>query len=312
MKSFLNKFPGTVLASLVFIILLVVVFIIRIFTHSYVLESELLLSLSTDDVVFLHLRAQDSVINLGKDNNDWYLIEGERYFRADNNKINDMLEPLALLKIDKDLGVDNIFTGDFGIENPAADITVHTNDTESRIVIGDSIPIGEGRYIYYEGDGRLIASSTDVSALLAVSTESIRDQRIIGIDPGSVDRIEIRVGNFEMEMKKSDGTWTSTGLVEGAYIDQIGVQHLLSIFAEVRASGIEDEDPKNLRPYGFRSPMAVVKLGDGGETFEILFGKRKDETSYFLKTSEQNTVYTVHKDVFKLVPKNIDSLVIYR
>ena len=312
MKSFFNKFPGTVLAALVFIILLTVVFIIRLFTQPDLPDIKYLLSLNTDDVVSIHLRTQDSVISLGKESNEWYMIEDDRYFRADNNKIYDMLELLAVLTIDKDLGVDNIYTGGFGFENPAVDITVLTDDTESRVVIGDRVPIGEGRYVYYEGGGRLIAFSTDVSALLGISTEDLRDQRIIGIDPGSVDRIEIRVGNFSIEMKKVEGKWISPDLPDGADIDQLGVEDLLSLFAQVKAFDIVAEDPENLSRYGFQSPMAEVKFGEGGKAFEVLFGKRKDEISYFLKTSEQNTVYTVHKDVFKLIPKNIDSLVVYR
>jgi hypothetical protein len=50
-----------------------------------------------------------------------------------------------------------------------------------------------------------------------------------------------------------------------------------------------------------------VFYGNEGEE-GVLFGKRKDEGSYFVKITKGEPVYSVSKNYFKILPKNNEDL----
>ncbi len=70
----------------------------------------------------------------------------------------------------------------------------------------------------------------------------------------------------------------------------------------------ENENPQSLKRYGLDEPSTEIIFYEDDRIHGLIFGKRKDEDSYYIKSDSDDAVYSIHKSLFKRVPKNIDQI----
>jgi len=70
----------------------------------------------------------------------------------------------------------------------------------------------------------------------------------------------------------------------------------------------EDENPEELKRYGLDEPTTEIRFYEDDRIQGLIFGKRKDEDSYYIKSESGDAVYTIHKSLFKSIPKNIGEI----
>ncbi len=132
---------------------------------------------------------------------------------------------------------------------------------------------------------------------------------LFDLDSKAINRISIWSGNFSADIFKEDGEWYVEGQDE-LLVDNNKIDELLWIFSRAKVLEFEDENPVNLNKYGLDEPTTEVRFYEDDRIEGVVFGKRKDEDSYYIKADLDNKVYSIHKSLFKRVPKNIDSIVV--
>jgi hypothetical protein len=311
--KYLRKFSGTLVALVIFAALLGGV----LYYDSQKKAAEAPEALKVfhgvkpDDILSIKITYPDGAVSLEKTDGKWYAAADGKKRRADSEAVDNLLKDLTEMEADKVVSTEETGLDEFGFVESKREFTVVTGDLDYPIIIGDRSPVGSGIYIYDLGEGRVILVKDHyLWGILNGSPEGFRDRKLAGFDKGAVDRIVVRAGIFSVELRKENGRWVQSGAESPRPIDQKKVDELLSSFAGLEASDFVDDEPKALGEYGLEQPTVEAGFFGEGVSETVFFGKRKDEDNFYVKTSSGEEVYTVPKEHFGILPKNLDQIAV--
>lgn len=262
-----------------------------------------------EEIVSIKLKNPASSIQLEKEEGGWVLITDSGKHRADSGAVADLAAEIAGMGVEKKFPEGDVNLDEYGFVRSETEFTVTTGDADYPVIVGDRSPVGSGTYIYDLGDGRvMIVNDHYLDAVRNKQASDFRENKLLNLAADKVDRIVISVGDFSAELHKENGRWTAPGAPEPEAVDQGVVSDLLTSFSELEASGFENDNPDDLSRYGLIEPTAEIGFYEGGSGVVVLFGRRKDEKDYYLKVGSNDAVYSVSKDYFKMLPKNIDRI----
>jgi len=197
----------------------------------------------------------------------------------------------------------------FGLQNAGAELVVITDVKDHRFIIGDKIPVGPGTYVYVPNENIVLVVEKDyLKKYMNMSTIDFRDKGLFGFDSSQVSRIAIWSGNFSTDIYKEDGQWFIGDQDQIILVDDKKIEEILWIFSRAKVLDFENENPESLRRYGLDEPSTEIIFYENDRIHGLIFGKRKDENSYYVKSDSDDAVYSIHKSLFKRVPKNIDQI----
>ncbi len=308
MKYFLTKFKGALISTLVFVVLLGFIYF-RDSDNKKIVNAEGSYDFAIDgEVLALEIYYPKSWVLLENEDGKWVLIKDEETFSPDERLINNLIEDIKNTNIAGTLPVDEVDLDQFGIESAKAEIVVSTADADHRFIIGDKIPVGSGTYVYIPDENLVLVAEKDyLNNYLSLSPEDFRDRDLFDFDSEAVNRISIRSASFNVDMFKEDGEWYLEE-DDQLFVDENKIDEILWIFAKAKVLNFEDENPDSLTKYGLDEPLAEIRFYQDDRIQGVVFGKRKDKDSYYIKSDSDEAVYSIHKSLFKRIPKNIDQI----
>ena len=308
MKYFLTKFKGALISALVFAVLLGFIYF-RDSDNKKVVNAEGSYDFTIDgEVLALEIYYPKSWVLLENEDGNWVLIKDEESFSPDVKLIHNLIEDIKNTNIVGTLPVDEVDLEQFGIESAKAEIVVGTADADHRFIIGDKIPVGSGTYVYIPDENLVLVAEKDyLNNYLNLSSEDFRDRDLLDFDSEAVNRISIRSASFNVDMFKEDGEWYLEE-DDQLFVDENKIDEILWIFAKAKVLNFEDENPDSLTKYGLDEPLAEIRFYQDDRIQGVVFGKRKDKDSYYIKSDSDGAVYSIHKSLFKRIPKNIDQI----
>jgi len=308
MKYFLTKFKGALISALVFVVLLGFIYF-RDSDNKKVINAEGSYDFVIDgEVLALEIYYPKSWVLLENEDSKWVLIKEEESYSPDVKLINDLIEDIKNTNIAGTLPVDEVDLDQFGIESAKAEIVVSTAGADHRFIIGDKIPVGSGTYVYIPDENLVLVAEKDyLDKYLKLSPEDFRDRDLFDFDTEAVNRISIRSASFIADMFKEDGEWYLEE-DDQLFVDENKIDEILWIFSKAKVLDFEDENPDSLAKYGLDEPLAEIRFYQDDRIQGVIFGKRKDKDSYFIKSDSDGAVYSIHKSLFKRIPKNIDQI----
>ncbi len=308
MKYFLTKFKGALISALVFVVLLGFIYF-RDSDNKKVVNAEGSYDFTIDgEVLALEIYYPKSWVLLENEDGNWVLIKDEESFSPDVKLIHNLIEDIKNTNIAGTLPVDEVDLDQFGIESAKAEIVVSTADADHRFIIGDKIPVGSGTYVYIPDENLVLVAEKDyLNNYLNLSSEDFRDRDLFDFDSEAVNRISIRSASFNVDMFKEDGEWYLEQ-DDQLFVDENKIDEILWIFAKAKVLNFEDENPDSLTKYGLDEPLAEIRFYQDDRIQGVVFGKRKDKDSYYIKSDSDRAVYSIHKSLFKRIPKNIDQI----
>ena len=310
MKYFLHKFKGALITALVFVVLLGFIFFRGAETKQSVITPVSSSFLTDKEILSLEIYYPTSWILLENDTDGWLLIKDEKSYRADQKLVGDLIKDIQNTDIIGTLPTDEVDLDQFGLDNAKAEIVLNTENTDQRFIIGDKIPVGSGTYVYDPDDKTVYVVEKDyLGDYMGLSFMNYRDRAILDLNTNAINRLSIWSGNFSVNIFKEDGEWYVEGQDE-LLVDNNKINELLWIFSRAKVLDFEDENPENLQRYGLDEPITEVRFYEDDRIEGVAFGKRKDEDSYYIQVDSDNKVYSIHKSLFKRVPKNIDNIVL--
>lgn len=313
MGKYLRKFSGTLVALVIFAVLLGGV----LYYDSQKKAAEAPEALKVfhgvkpDDILSIKITYPDGAVSLEKTDGKWYAAADGKKRGADSEAVDNLVKDLTEMEAEKVVSTEETGLDEFGFVESKREFTMVTGDLDYPIIIGDRSPVGSGIYIYDLGEGRVILVKDHyLWGILNGSPEGFRDRKLAGFDKGAVDRIVVRAGIFSVELRKENGRWVQSGAESPRPIDQKKVDELLSSFAGLEASDFVDDEPEALGEYGLEQPTVEAGFFGEGVSETVFFGKRKDEDNFYVKTSSGEEVYTVPKEHFGILPKNLDQIAV--
>lgn len=308
MKYFLTKFKGALITALVFVVLLGFIYF-RDSDNKKVVNAEGSYDFVIDgEVLAIEIYYPKSWVLLENEDDKWLLMKDEQSFRPDIKLINNLIKDIKNTNIAGTLPVDEVDLDQFGVESAKAEIVVSTVDKDHRFIIGDKIPVGSGTYLYIPDENLVLVVEKDyLNNYLELSPEDFRDRHLFDFDIEAVNRISIRSASFNADMFKEDGEWYLEE-DDQLFVDEKKIDEILWIFAKAKVLDFEEEKSDNLTKYGLDEPLAEIRFYQDDRIQGVVFGKRKDKDSYYITSDSNDDVYSIHKSLFKRIPKNIDQI----
>ncbi len=310
MKYFFEKFKGALITALVFIILLGFIYFRDTERNSEnLLDEESYAFIGDEEVLSVEIYYSESWILLESDGEDWFVIQDEENLDADKNIIDHLIEDIKNTEIVGTVPTNEVDLDQFGLQNAGAELVIITDVKDHRFIIGDKIPVGSGTYVYVPNENIVLVVEKDyLKKYMNMSTIDFRDRGLFDFDSSQVSRIAIWSGNFSTDIYKEDGQWFIDDRDQIIFVDDKKIEEILWIFSRAKVLDFENENPESLKRYGLDKPSTEIIFYEDDRIHGLIFGKRKDEDSYYIKSDSDDAVYSIHKSLFKRVPKNIDQI----
>jgi hypothetical protein len=309
LNSYLKRFAGTLIALIIFVVLLASVLLFDREKQPEENLEKVFPGINTEEITSFSLKSSGSEFTLEKGDGGWIVESGSKRFKADEDAIEGLIQDVKDMEAGKSVAWDSDKLDEYGVVDSETEFSFRTRDAEYPVIIGDKSPVGMGIYIYDLGEGRvLIVKDQYLWGFVKKSPGDFRERNLLGMNKDAVTRITVKVGDFSTGLARKDGKWFVEGGEDNRIADQKRVRELLDSFSGLKADGFENDAPESLENYGLHEPTAeIVFYSNEGEE-GVLFGKRKDEGSYFVKITKGEPVYSVSKNYFKILPKNNEDL----
>jgi len=308
MKYFLIKFKGALITTVIFIILLGFIFFRNSEKDVQVASDDSFSFVADDEVLSVEIYYPKFWVLLENEGEQWFIIQDEQKLNADQKLVNNLIEEIRATNIVGYVPIDEVDLDQFGLDNAKAELVINTEEKEHRFIVGDEIPVGSGTYVYVPDEKLVLVVEKDyLNEFIKLSSIDFRDKGLFDFDSNGITRIAIWSGNFSVDIFKEEGEWYFEGEDE-IFVDDKKVDELLWVFSRAKVLEFENESPESLKKYGLDEPTTEIRFYEDDQIQGVVFGKRKDEDSYYIQSDSSDAVYTIHKSLFKRVPKNIDQI----
>jgi hypothetical protein len=281
----------------------------ELFTPAQSLRDAHLARFKTDDVKRVEIREQGTEITLAKDKDQWKLQKPQAA-SAENSRVNDLLDKLTSVQArDKDV-IDGGDLKSYGLENPAATITVEVQSMDGTLrtpkyEIGREDSDKKKVYVRAVGRQRINAVEDSLAALVRRPALAYRGRKLIDMTSADVARIDIERGMDKFALEQSNGKWNIAGPpavpADGYKVNQLaGDLGRLEATEFIDANAADLESKYGLGPTGIHVKMTPAKKEQ--QAVSLVIGKpRQDRPEYYAKLDSSPAVFTIKKDLHELV-----------
>jgi len=262
---------------------------------------KVLLDFERDDVMGIVIERAEGRVRLEKVGEEWRLREPFD-FPADSSVVSSTLGSLTNLRADRRLAPDEVNRTDYGLEQPAAKVTLRMADGGERVIaVGDELPLGSKRALRVDGsDGVTIAAGWFASDLER-EVDDWRAREVAEMLENDVASIDIESGADTIRAVRLEDQWQLLRPLE----DMAGGDHLGSLISDLASMRITEflddvVDPSELgldlpeyeitiiRTDGekpLRLDLGATREGDGGTEVAC----RRGDGEYFWASERVRT-----------------------
>lgn len=205
--------------------------------------------------------------------------------RADRSAVEGLLS--SLLGLDKATTIEKPDRKQYGLDPPAATVTLQTDDGTKTIEVGRELPGMDQRAVAIQGEAAVHAVA---SSFWSDLTREPGDWRSRELFPGSrddVERVSLQHGGGKVLLaRRGEEPWLEAPLADRA--DQERFDQLLDAVTSLQALEFVDEPPGPPAALGLEPPQAVVEIVRKGESrpFRLALGAAEPSSTPPLLTPE--------------------------
>lgn len=267
-------------------------------------------------VSYLRLETTNGVIECAKENEEWMLVHPLRA-RASYAAVQRLLTGLAELPrgeiiTPEERAERNLSYASYGLDHPRASITYGDALHRQTIQIGRDAPLGPQLYIRVKSGDYIIATTTNLLALLPASPSALRDRTLIRVPPDRVQRLEIYAGaKFVQLVRQEAGQW----LIQQPVVRRASagaILRWLDTLYHLSATDFVTDAPADVAPYGLDAPALKVTLWTGDKEPETTLlvgdGIRERSGLVYAKLAREPTVYAVSTNALPSLTVDADAI----
>jgi hypothetical protein len=286
---------------------------------------------SSDVVTKITIQRGDKIVELVKENADWFQTKPVR-FALNNNAVESIINDAANLRY-----IDQFTPGDGDVpaladvklDPPQAQITLAGADISWTIKLGRKLPGGNSYVMLGDEDQVFVVGDGLYSAAVDAKVGAWRKTSIDAPKAALTDRIILQKDGGEISLNKIDGQW----FIGSQATQRAGEDKVAALVDAVGTIWIDDfvsDDPEDLSLYGLDQPRLTLLLrtpaqtgADDGEadlgvqganTLGLRVGLPTDlkEEKYFATWSPtekpSSVVFTISKSKLESLSKSVDDL----
>lgn len=251
-------------------------------------QAKLVFDFKAEQISAINLKRDKDEIQLTRQGAAWEITKPLKA-RADARVMEEMVQTLAQLKMERDLGPGDL--KGFGLDKPGLVISFTVEGKEHQLALGGTSPSSRGYYVRRNDGPDVLIIANQSREPLDQHLAALRDKTLWTFDPKQVKALKIRSGKTQVDLEKSDASWTWKGR-SGFRVRADRVNQLLQQLSEARITGFP-EVPKDLRAAGL-APQAETEVTlttpQGLQTLAI--GARAKE-GYYARVETQGPVVQV-------------------
>jgi len=223
------------------------------------------------------------------------------------NRITSLLPHLAYTRIVKE-SADDLEA--FGLADPPLVITWAGKDTEGSLSFGNESPIDKDIYAKTADQSRIVLLPAHNKGVLDRDLYDLRDKRLFTFAYDRVTRMDVERASGSWTLVKSgETTWALEGQ-PGFPVDSDRVNAIVRKLSWEEAASFEEEEAKDLSPYGLDTPDLRIALASEGTREELHVGKAVDEGEErrYACMAQRPQVLTVKTPFLQELPESLEDL----
>jgi hypothetical protein len=268
-------------------------------------------SAELSDVTAVQLKRQQDTVSATRSGETWQL-KAPVDARGNRAGIEEVVTAVLTARMDREIEADPKALADFGLDKPAADVTVTLKDGKSLgLTLGNKSPTGVWVYAREHGKPAVFVVSDGVLRETTKPVAEFRDRTILTFDRKDVSGIDVVVDGTTLSTTHADNAWRMTQPV-ALPADGEAIADLLEKLAAAKVKEFVADAPPSLAPYGLDRPLRLtVHTGRDKERASrtLLVGRIDAEKKgvYALREGERS-VLLLPEDVGKAVPRTVAAL----
>ena len=269
------------------------------------------LSAEAADVTALELKRRDDTVRLVRAGDVWEL-KTPVVARGDRARVEETLTTVLTAKVDREIDAKPAALADFGLDKPAAEITLTLKDGKTLgLALGAKSPTGVWVYAREAGKPAVFALGDSVLREATKPASEFRDRTILALDRKEVSGFEVTAEGETLAVAHAGDAWRITKPVAlPADTDAVG-----DMFEKLTAAKVKEfvaEAPRSRATYGLDRPLRLtIHTGrDKERASRTLLVGRTDAAKkgvYAMREGE-SSVLLVPDDVAKAIPRTVAAL----
>ena len=258
------------------------------------------------DVQEIELRRKDGEVTIVKRTADgWEITEPEK-LRGDNAAIQKVASLLGGMSAEQVIEEKPTELGQFGLADPRLTVVVHRKDGRTvKLLVGNEVPTGEGRFARVDGDPKVYTLSGFVSSGVDKYAKDLRDTRLLLIDSERLARVDLTAKNATTEFVRSPKREWQIVKPQPLRADGWQVEELIRRLIELKMNPTQSlpDAKKAETAFGSAAVVAKTALTDNASTQTLELRRTKDG-QYYAKSASVPGVYPVPKDTGDFLDKS--------
>jgi Domain of unknown function (DUF4340) len=260
------------------------------------------------DVTGVEIKRRDDTLKLARVGDGWEL-KSPVTARGDRARVDEMLTTVLTAKIDREIDPKPAALADFGLDKPAADLSLTLKDGKTvGLALGNKSPTGVWVYGREAGKPAVVALPDSVLREATKPASDFRDRTIVSLDRKEVSGFDVTTDGETVSVAHAGDAWRITKPKElPADTDTVG-----DMFEKLTAAKVKDfvaESPSSRAPYGLDHPLRLaIHTGKDKDraTRTLLVGRTDAEKKgvYAMRDGE-SSVLLLPEDVVKAIPRTV-------
>jgi len=265
-------------------------------------------SADSKDVTEIEVKRGGETVRLKREGEGWELLEPVRA-RGSRPTADEILANVLTAKIDREIDPNPKAPADFGLDKPAADLTLTLKDGKKLgLALGAKNPTGVWVYASEHGKPAVFVLGESVLRDATRPVADFRDRTILAFDVKDVTGFEVTTPEQTLAAERADGGWRLTrpaalaadGEMIGEFLDKLAAQKVREFVAD---------GPVPAATYGLDRPIKLtIFTGRDKERVgrTLLIGRVDDaKKGVYVTRPGEASVLLVADEVAKQVPKNV-------
>jgi hypothetical protein len=220
-----------------------------------------MLMLDASKVIGVVRKMGSETLELSKNDEGWQIVK-PAVTRGDDDRLHSLLEQLANLRASRVAAYPAKDLKDFGLDAPAAEITLRTPGTDGKLAdrvlkLGKPIEGSKAeRYSMVDGGQTVYVLPGALADRLTGTPLTFRNRNLARF--ADADKVVVERGTRKATFTKVDGTWKMTDPIE-AEAEHADLEEFLfgkDGVAKLQADELVAEKPTDLKPFGLDKPTA--------------------------------------------------------
>jgi len=263
------------------------------------------------DVTAVELKRPEDTVRLARVGDGWEL-KSPIVARGDRARVDETLTTVLTAKTDREIDPKPGALADFGLDKPAAEVTLTLKDGKTLgLALGSKTPTGVWVYARETGKPAVVALPDGVLREATKPVSDFRDRTILSVERKEVSGFDMTADGQTMSVDHAGDAWRITKPVAlPADTEVIG-----DMFEKLTVAKVKEfaaEAPTSRATYGLDKPLRLtIHTGrDKDRASRTLLVGRTDAAKkgvYAMREGEQS-VLLLPEDVSKAIPRTVAAL----